>query len=131
MPTILPSVRCSVSCQPPSISAAAIASLQSSISFVGSMSGNPSHRNSGLSMSRSLTSIPEKPMTLPAQQDYNVEIDAWTLLEDGVGSSASSSSATIGGSGDNSNLRAASWLKGAVRVRRTDLMYIGAVDEDS
>lgn len=53
------------------------------------------------------------------------------LLEDGAGAGLSSTStAGIGGS-DNANLRASSWLKGAVRVRRTDLTYIGVVDDDS
>ncbi|KAJ1408629.1 Mediator complex, subunit Med12 [Sesbania bispinosa] len=59
------------------------------------------------------------------QQDNDLEVDPWTLLEDGAGSCPSV------GSGDRVNIRAASWLKGAVRVRRTDLTYVGAVDEDS
>lgn len=62
------------------------------------------------------------------QQDNDFEVDPWTLLEDGAGSYPSGSNI---GSGNCVNVRAASWLKGAVRVRRTDLMYVGAVDEDS
>lgn len=66
-------------------------------------------------------------------QDLDMEIDPWTLLEDGTGTaSASNNSSNVGGPGaDHSNLKACSWLKGAVRVRRTDLTYIGAMDDDS
>lgn len=62
-----------------------------------------------------------------------MEIDPWTLLEDGTSSaSALSSSSNVGSiSGDHSNLKACSWLKGTVRVQRTDLTYIGVLDEDS
>lgn len=60
-----------------------------------------------------------------------MEIDPWMLLEDGAGSGLSSSNSALIGTGDNANLRASSWLKGAVRVRRKDLTYIGAVDDDS
>ena len=62
-----------------------------------------------------------------------MEIDPWTLLEEGsVSASALNSSSNMGAvSGDLSNLKACSWLKGAVRVRRTDLTYVGALDDDS
>ncbi|KAL3675105.1 hypothetical protein R1sor_025053 [Riccia sorocarpa] len=56
-----------------------------------------------------------------------VEYDPWTLLEDGVGSGGNSG---LGG-GDTANLKACSWLRGSVRVRRSDLTYVGAVDDDS
>jgi hypothetical protein len=59
-----------------------------------------------------------------------LEIDPWMLLEDGAGSCPSASNTASIGGGD-ANLRAASWLKGAVRVRRTDLTYVGPVDDDS
>lgn len=57
--------------------------------------------------------------------DAEMEVDPWTLLEDGVGASTG----PIGG-GEVGNLKACAWLKGAVRIRRTDLTYIGAVDEE-
>lgn len=57
--------------------------------------------------------------------DSEMEVDPWTLLEDGVGASTG----PIGG-GEVGNLKACAWLKGAVRIRRTDLTYIGAVDEE-
>lgn len=64
-------------------------------------------------------------------QDLDMEVDPWTILEDGAGSGQPSpSSAGIGGS-DHVNFKASYLLKGAVRMRRTDLTYIGAVDEDS
>lgn len=72
-----------------------------------------------------------KSKTLPLQQDNDMEVDPWILLEDGAGSVPSSSNTAVIGSGDHANLRAASWLKGAIRVRRSDLTYIGAVDDDS
>ncbi|KAJ9681435.1 hypothetical protein PVL29_020350 [Vitis rotundifolia] len=68
---------------------------------------------------------------MPLQQDHDIEIDPWTLLEDGAGAGPSSGNTAVIGSGDHANLRASSWLRGTVRVRRTDLTYIGAVDDDS
>ncbi|XP_015899766.4 mediator of RNA polymerase II transcription subunit 12 [Ziziphus jujuba] len=127
MPVLLPSVRCSVTCQPPSIPNAAVASLQASISVTGSYSA--SQRNQ-FALARTVTNVPGKSRLLPLQ-DYDLDIDPWMLLEDGAGSGLSSSNSALIGSGDNANLRASSWLKGAVRVRRKDLTYIGAVDDDS
>ncbi|PON92084.1 Mediator complex, subunit Med [Trema orientale] len=131
MPVLLPSVRCFVSCQPPSIPNAALASLQSSISIPGSYSGNLiTAQRSQFHLARPVANIAGKSKSLPLQ-DYDTEIDPWTLLEDGAGSGPSSSNSGLIGSGDHANLRASSWLKGAVRVRRKDLTYIGAVDDDS
>lgn len=65
------------------------------------------------------------------QQDNDLEVDPWTLLEDGAGSSSSASNTAIMGSGGHVNLQAASWLRGAIRVRRTDLTYIGDVDDET
>ncbi|GLJ22177.1 hypothetical protein SUGI_0416630 [Cryptomeria japonica] len=64
-------------------------------------------------------------------QDPEVEIDPWTLLEDGTGAGVSGSNSGGCVSGDQANLKACNWLKGAVRVRRTDLTYVGAVDDDT
>lgn len=70
---------------------------------------------------------------LPPPDNNEMEIDPWLLLEDGVVSGSSSSSNSFGGSigNDQSNLKASFWLKGAVRVRRTDLTYIGPMDDGS
>ncbi|XP_062090335.1 mediator of RNA polymerase II transcription subunit 12 [Humulus lupulus] len=131
MPVLLPSVRCFVNCQLPSIPNTALASLQSSISTSGSYSGSliTSHRNQ-FPLARPVSNIAGKSKSSPLQ-DYDTEIDPWTLLEDGTGSGQSSSNSGLISSGDHANLRASSWLKGAVRVRRKDLTYIGAVDDDS
>ncbi|XP_030490033.2 mediator of RNA polymerase II transcription subunit 12 [Cannabis sativa] len=131
MPVLLPSVRCFVNCQLPSIPNTALASLQSSISSSGSYSGSlvTSQRNQ-FPLARPVSNIAGKSKSLPLQ-DYDTEIDPWTLLEDGTGSGPSSSNSGLISSGDHANLRASSWLKGAVRVRRKDLTYIGAVDDDS
>ncbi|KAF0928627.1 hypothetical protein E2562_006064 [Oryza meyeriana var. granulata] len=62
-----------------------------------------------------------------------MEIDPWTLLEDGTScpNTNSGSNSANGVTGDHTNLKACSWLKDSVRVRRTDLTYIGSLDEDS
>jgi hypothetical protein len=71
-------------------------------------------------------------MTLPSQ-DPEMEVDPWTLLEDGTScpSALSGSNGTSGIAADHTNLKACSWLKGAIRVRRTELTYIGSLDDDS
>nr|GEZ36600.1 mediator of RNA polymerase II transcription subunit 12 isoform X1 [Tanacetum cinerariifolium] len=70
-----------------------------------------------------------KPLSL--QPDSNIKIDAWTVLEDGAGLCPSSiNTAAIAGC-DHTNMKALSWLKGTVRVRRMDLTYIAAIDDDS
>ncbi|KHN29355.1 Putative mediator of RNA polymerase II transcription subunit 12 [Glycine soja] len=126
MPVLPPSIRCSFSCQLPTVPASALASLQ------------PSTTNSGFNSSCS--TVPQRNLVSSSRttasgrsklQDNDSDVDPWTLLEDGAGSCSSASNTAIIGSGDRVNIRAASWLKGAVRVRRTDLSYVGAVDEDS
>lgn len=134
MPVLFPSVQCSISSQPPSVSPAALASLLPSnpISVLQSGVTNSSQRNP-TSLLRAATNSAGKTKQSPLPpppQDQDLEFDPWILLEDGAGSSQSSSSSTIGGS-DHSNLKAAGWLKGSVRVRRTDLTYVGAIDDDS
>lgn len=130
MPVLLPSVRWFVNCQAPSVPNAALACLRTFIPTPGSYSGNPiPSQRSQTSSGRSTAGKP-KPLP-PAQQDSDGEIDPWTLLEDSAGSGQCSSNSGLIGSGDHANLRACSWLKGTVRVRRKDLTYIGAVDDDS
>ncbi|TKY63923.1 Mediator of RNA polymerase II transcription subunit 12 [Spatholobus suberectus] len=127
MPILISSMRCSLACQPPSVSNAAIVCLQPSITNPGvnSSSSTIPQRNPVLSRVASNASGKSK------QQDNDLEIDPWTLLEDGAGSYPSAGNTASIGSGDHVNIRAASWLKGAIRVRRTDLTYVGAVDDDS
>ncbi|XP_022770436.1 mediator of RNA polymerase II transcription subunit 12-like isoform X2 [Durio zibethinus] len=131
MPILFPSFRNLISSHPPSVPIATLSLLQSSFYVSGSYTGalNASQRLAALA--RPANSIPGKSKPMPSQQEYDMEIDPWTLLEDGAGSGPSSSSITVIGGSDHSNLRASSWLKGTVRVRRTDLTYIGAVDDDS
>ncbi|PPD90270.1 hypothetical protein GOBAR_DD12773 [Gossypium barbadense] len=130
MPILFPSFHNTVSCQPPSVPIGALSLLQPSFCVPGSYTGtiNPSQRQ--VASARNANNMPGKSKSVLSQEN-DMEIDPWTLLEYGAGSGPSSSStAAIGGS-DNANLRASSWLKGAVRVRRTDPSYIGAVDDDS
>lgn len=126
MPVILPSVRFSFSCQPPSVPSSALVSLQHSNANTASNSSSLNTRNSVL-LSRTAVTISGK----SKQQDNDFEVDPWTLLEDGAGSGPSASNTASMGSSDHVNLRAASWLRGTTRVRRTDLTYIGAVDGES
>ncbi|KAL2570308.1 hypothetical protein GLYMA_18G232900v4 [Glycine max] len=126
MPLLPPSIRCSFSCQLPTVPASALVSLQPNTTNSGFNSGSSTVPQRNLvPSSRTTTSGKSK------QHDNDLDVDPWTLLEDGAGSCPSASNTDIIGSGDRVNIRAASWLKGAVRVRRTDLTYVGAVDEDN
>lgn len=124
MPLLVPSRPISAPCHLPTLSSAALTSLQPSTPSPG-----PHQR---IIPSRASNSSSGRSKSL-ASQDLDMEIDLWTLLEDGTSSAPSmSSGSNMGGtSGDHSNLKACSWLKGTVRVQRTDLTYIGALDEDS
>ncbi|XP_028770392.1 mediator of RNA polymerase II transcription subunit 12 isoform X2 [Neltuma alba] len=120
MPALVPSMRCSLSCQPPSVPVSALFPLQHRTAKPVSNSTSSNTRNPVSLRTAATTSGKSK------QQDNDLEVDPWTLLEDG----AASSTATAG-SGDHVNLQAASWLRGAIRVRRTDLTYIGAGDDET
>jgi hypothetical protein len=114
---------CSFSCQPTSVPNSSIVSLQPRIkNSVFNSSSLATPQRSPVSLSRSAAASGKS-----KQQDNDFDVDPWTLLEDGAGSYPSANNI---GSGDLVNIRAASWLKGAVRVRRTDLTYVGAVDDD-
>ncbi|KAG5626717.1 hypothetical protein H5410_011935 [Solanum commersonii] len=133
MPILFPSARLSISCQPPSVLPAALSSLLPSnpVSVLHSSNGsNQTQRNPG-SLLRTATSVAGKAKHVSSQQENDHEVDPWILLEDGAGSSNSSSNSPLVGGGDHANLKASNWLKGTVRVRRADLTYIGAVDDDS
>ncbi|KAI5076641.1 hypothetical protein GOP47_0009111 [Adiantum capillus-veneris] len=64
-------------------------------------------------------------------QETDTEIDPWTLLEDTNSSSGSGVAGTCVLSSENGSNKACAWLKGAVRVRRTDLTYVGSIDDDT
>ncbi|CAH8371329.1 unnamed protein product [Eruca vesicaria subsp. sativa] len=132
MPILLPSLRCTLSCQPHSVPPTALTLVQPSGSAAA---GGINQRNSPATPKTVTAAAQAKlkqTMLSPCQQqeaDNTDVVDPWTLLEDGTSSGPSSSNAS--NSSDMGNLRATCWLKGAVRVRRTDLTYIGSVDEDS
>ncbi|KAG8391835.1 hypothetical protein BUALT_Bualt01G0228300 [Buddleja alternifolia] len=131
MPILIPSHQCPISCQPPFVSPTALACLQSSTpatTLLNPSNSNPPQRSPALP-GRASTSLKTKPQLL--QHDPDKEIDQWTLLEDGAGSGQPSDNCAGLNGSDLANLKASNWLKGAVRVRRTDLTYIGVVDEDS
>ncbi|XP_043712338.1 mediator of RNA polymerase II transcription subunit 12-like [Telopea speciosissima] len=131
MPMLPPSLPCSNSCLPPAVSTISLSVLQSSISVPSFQQGTSNAPpRTPVSLARAATNLPGKSKLLPSQ-DQDMEVDPWTLLEDGMGSGPSSSNSNVGVGGDPANLKACNWLKGAVRVRRTNLTYIGAVDDDS
>ncbi|KAF8087174.1 hypothetical protein N665_0596s0025 [Sinapis alba] len=129
MPILLPSLRCSLSCQPHSVPATALTLVQPSGSAGLNQRNSPATPKTVTAGGQGKL---KQTMLSPCQQqelDNTDVVDPWTLLEDGTSSGPSSSNAS--NSIDMGNLRAICWLKGAVRVRRTDLTYIGSVDEDS
>jgi len=132
MPILLPSLRCSLSCQPHSVPPTALTLVQPS----GSTATAGTNQRNSPAISKSGTAAAQgklKPTMLAPHQQQEADntdvVDPWTLLEDGTSSGLSSSNAS--NSSDMANLRATCWLKGAVRVRRTDLTYVGSVDDDS
>ncbi|KAK9143773.1 hypothetical protein Syun_013173 [Stephania yunnanensis] len=120
-----------ISCQPPVISAAALAFLQTNASAPAVHLGNSNPTQKNLSsLVRCNSNTSGKSKTTPLQEQ-EMEIDPWTVLEDGTASAPSSGNGNMSVGGEATNMKACHWLKGAVRVRRTDLTYIGAMDEDN
>jgi len=64
------------------------------------------------------------------QQDNELKIDPWTLLEDNAGSFPSPSNASSKEMVTMITFELRDGLKGAVRVRRTDITHVDAVDDD-
>nr|GEV76306.1 reverse transcriptase domain-containing protein [Tanacetum cinerariifolium] len=83
-------------------------------------------RNNQVSSSRDISNGPSKatkPLSL--QPNFDIEIDPWTILEDGSGSCPSSiNTAAIAGC-DHANMKALSWLKGAVRPINVSVSALG------
>ncbi|CAM0148939.1 unnamed protein product [Urochloa decumbens] len=126
MPILPPSRHPCIQCQPPQLSLAAVTPLQSSTSSIGP-------QPKGSSVGWVPTNVSSRSKALLPSHDPEMEVDPWTLLEDGTScpSTSSGNNGTSGATGDHANLKACSWLKGAVRVRRTELTYIGSLDDDS
>jgi len=126
MPLLPPSRHPSLQCQPPQLSLAALTPLQSSTYGVG-----PQQKS--CSVSWVPTNVSGRSKAALPSHDPEMEVDPWNLLEDGTScpSTASGSHGASGVTGDHANLKACSWLKGAVRVRRTELTYIGSLDDDT
>ena len=126
MPILPPSQHPCIQCQPPQLSLAALTPLQSCTSSAG-----PQQKSSCVSWVP--TNVSRRSKTVLPSHDPEMEVDPWALLEDGTScpSTSSGSNGTSGVTGDHANLKACSWLKGTVRVRRTELTYIGSLDDDS
>ncbi|KAG8095751.1 hypothetical protein GUJ93_ZPchr0013g34204 [Zizania palustris] len=125
MPVLPPSHHPSIPCQPAQLSLAALSPLQNSTSI------GPQQK--GTAVSWVPTNISSRSKATFPSKDPEMEVDPWTLLEDGTScpSVSSGSNVSSGITGDHAKLKACSWLKGAVRVRRTELTYIGSLDDDS
>ncbi|KAF3784152.1 Mediator of RNA polymerase II transcription subunit 12 [Nymphaea thermarum] len=128
LPASLPGL---ISSQPTTVSVAACVPVHAATSISGIPPANAAPPRNQVSGSRPVASSTAGKSKAPSMQDPEVEIDTWTLLEDGTGCAPATSNSNVGVGGDNSNLKACSWLRGAVRVRRTDLTYVGAVDDDT
>ncbi|RLN16161.1 mediator of RNA polymerase II transcription subunit 12 [Panicum miliaceum] len=125
MPILPPSRHPSIQCQPPQLSLAALTPLQSCTSSTG-----PQQKSSCVSWVP--TNVSSRSKAVLPSHDPEMDVDPWALLEDGTSCpSTSSGSNGSGVTGDHANLKACSWLKGTVRVRRTELTYIGSLDDDS
>lgn len=132
MPTLPPSLPSFISSQPSIISASACVPLHTSTLTSGIPPANAAPPRNQVSGSRSvLSSITGKSKVPPSMLDAEMEIDTWTLIEDGTGCAPTTGNSNVSIGGDHSNLKACSWLRGAIRVRRTDLTYVGAVDDDT
>lgn len=128
MPLLPPSPSPTICSVPPHLSASTITGTQTSAVNTSSFASGILVPSQKVSV-RMASAIGKCKSTL--YQDSEVEIDPWTLLEDGTGSGIAGSNSGGCVSGDQANLKACNWLKGAVRVRRTDLTYVGAVDDDT
>ncbi|KAJ7529621.1 hypothetical protein O6H91_15G058800 [Diphasiastrum complanatum] len=125
MPYFPPGLTPTVSAGPPQLHSAPVPSTQSGSSLYG------------MSISTIGTSQKQSPMLdnligkvkTPPFQERELELDPWTLLEDGTCSLGLGSGNVGGTSTETGNVRACPWLKGAVRVRRTNMTYVGAVDD--
>uniref|UniRef100_A0A0D9XM71 Mediator complex subunit Med12 domain-containing protein n=1 Tax=Leersia perrieri TaxID=77586 RepID=A0A0D9XM71_9ORYZ len=126
MPILPTSCLPSITCGPPLLSSAALLPFQCSTSTAaGPQQQFPDSWVPTNLSSRSKAALPS--------QDPDMKIDPWTLLEDGTNcpNTNSVSSSASGVTGDHANLKACSWLKDSVRMRRTNLTYVGPLDEDS
>lgn len=130
MPVLTSNTRCTISCQPPTVPMSAIAELQQSASNPTMSQGNSNQSHNNSTNKASLATSGKAKASFLQPEQHDIEIDPWQLLEDGAGSGSSSNMESSMNTNDSST-KASCWLKGAIRVRRTDLTYIGAVDEDS
>lgn len=119
-PLLPPTPVTTISAAPPQVPAAVVSQLQARPTAAPTSYNNPAAQKSLYPLESKA-----KAAVVVAPDAAEMEVDPWTLLEDGVGASTGPS-----GGGEVGNLKACAWLKGAVRIRRTDLTYIGAVDEE-
>ncbi|CAM8945288.1 unnamed protein product [Rhodiola kirilowii] len=131
MPVLMHTARSSIGCQPPIVPAAAITPLQMSTSNPSASQANSTQSLKNTTNKASANTAGKCKASLLQPDQHDIEIDPWQLLEDGAGSGSLQSAESAVGTGDTSSTKASSWLKGAIRLRRTDLTYIGSVDDDS
>lgn len=128
MPILAPPSTLTISAGPPQVPAAVFPVLQTSVFSANSLStGGPTTASHKVPFRLENSLGKGKPTS---NQESDVEIDPWTLLEDGTGSGCTGGGNGGLAGGESGTTKACAWLKGAVRVRRTDLTYVGSVDDD-
>lgn len=130
MPILSPSPTPAISAGPPLVHPAALPVLQMCVSSMNSSAVLGSMNASFKPLSRLENTLGKVKPTIIQEPD--TEIDPWMLLEDANSSGGSGGAGTgILVNSENGSNKACAWLKGAIRVRRTDLTYVGSVDDDS
>ena len=127
MPILAPSPTPIIAAGPPQIPPGALPMMQ--------MSGLPTNISSTLPSTASYKAPLRMENSLgkakqSSVQDLDAEIDPWTLLED-IASSSTTGSGGVLVMNESGSSKACAWLKGAVRVRRTNLTYVSSIDDDS
>ena len=124
MPILAPSPMPTIASGPPQVPASALPIIQLSTNCLSTLSSITTSYKVPIRLDNLIGKVKQNPV-----QDLDVEIDPWTLLEDVTTSSNVGSGVLV--SSESGSSKACAWLKGAVRVRRTNLTYVSSVDDDS
>ena len=125
MPILAPSPMPTIASGPPQVPASALPIMQLSTNCSSTLSSITTTYKVPTRLDNLIGKVKQNPV-----QDLDTEIDPWTLLED-VTTSSNVGSGGVLMSTESGSSKACAWLKGAVRVRRANLTYIGLVDDDS
>jgi hypothetical protein len=128
MPVLAPSPIPTIAAGPPQVPPGALPMIQMSGVATNSSPGPLSSSAISYKAPNRIENNLGKAKQNPAQ-DVDVEIDPWMLLEDITSSSTTGAGVLV--MNESGTSKACSWLKGAVRVRRTNLTYVSSIDDDS